>query len=177
MFNVMKANVDVGTINNRYNIKEINTLSTSYMNSTTNAGQDVLANKQIDSEVFLHVLKSKPKIDIVHFSKSAGDIAISVRQEDILSEKYLKEKNFIIRTKFFANFIGELLVRQNIEKFINLLVKIDANSYNKVVCGFNHRNFGMSSCDRNNAFKFQFHISLIQDILTEDINRMIKLEQ
>lgn len=131
---------------------------------------------EVDTKVFARVLKSTPEIEIVSFSKDNGDVVISVKQEDVINKKYLIDKNFIVKTKFFANFVGELLVRQNMEKFVNLLVKIDALNYDKSVCGYNHKNFGMSVCEQAGTLKFQFHMSLIQDILTEDINSLVKLK-
>lgn len=131
---------------------------------------------EVDTGVFLRVLKTNPKIEMLSFSKEGGDITISVKQEDVLAKKYINSDDYIIKTKFFANFVGELLVRQNIDKFINLLVKIDSEHYDKLVCGFYHKNFGMYIVPEDKTLRFQFHISLIQDILTENINCLVKFK-
>jgi hypothetical protein len=130
-----------------------------------------------DSELFLKIFSSENlEIKNEDIGKN-GDVIFSLSQKSIgLTDENMK-KYPILRSKYFANFIGEFLVRKNINKFLKMLLGIDADEYGKVVCGYNHKDFGMDFCPKSKTFKFQFHISLIQNILTEDLNNIISIKK
>ena len=71
-------------------------------------------------------------------------------------------------TGFFLDLVGEILVRKNIAQFAEMLATIEPGSYDRLVNSFKHRKFGLTIED-SKELRFQFHISLIQWILTEDV--------
>src|ERR1035437_8456627 len=131
-----------------------------------------------DAEVFLKIFGSERMVDIkTETIGKDGDVVFSLSQKSMgLTDDDLK-KYPVLRSNYFANFIGEFLVRKNINKFLKMLLEIDPEEYRKTVCGFNHKNFGMFVCPKSKIFKFQFHISLIQGILTEDLNNIISIKK
>jgi len=119
---------------------------------------------------FLNIKKYNIHIESVN---DDGDVVFSTLQKDMgISDEDVKNST-IIKSNFFANFVGEFLVRANFNKFLKIMLKTNPNEYRKLVCGFNHKNFGMLIGAKNKFFKFQFHISLIQSILTEDLNNIV----
>jgi len=130
-----------------------------------------------DGELFLKIFKNSIfDIKIEPVGKD-GDVIFSLSQKSIgLVDNDIK-KYPIIKSNFFANFVGELIVRKNINKFIKTLLETNPEEYRKVVCGFNHKNFGMFVCSKSKTFKFQFHISLVQGILTEDLNNIVVVKK
>jgi len=130
-----------------------------------------------DSELFMKVL-AKESFDIkIEDAGKDGDVIFSLTQKSIgLTDDDMK-KYPILRTNFFANFVGELIVRKHINQFVKTVLETNPEEYRKVVCGFNHKNFGMFVCSKSKTFKFQFHISLIQSILTEDLNNIITVKK
>jgi len=130
-----------------------------------------------DSELFLKIFKNKNcEIKIDPMGKD-GDVVFSLSYKAMgLIDEDIK-KYSIIRSNYFANFVGEFCVRKNINKFLKILLEMNSEEYRKVVCGFSHKNFGMSVCSKSKIFRFQFHISLIQGILTEDFNNIISIKK
>ena len=70
-----------------------------------------------------------------------------------------------------ADFLGELLVRENINKFAEILTKVPNIDYAVVVNKYKHTRFGMRM--KGDGFIFKFHINLVQKILTEDFKRQV----
>jgi len=122
----------------------------------------------------LHLISvSSPEINIVEGCNEDGDVIFEVSMRTLgitheLLSKYRKE----ICSEFMANFFGELLVRENLSQFVNILTNIHPEQYSVVVGRFEHRKFGMDICRDNLVFRF--HISLLQDILLEDIKRKVR---
>jgi len=115
-----------------------------------------------------------PEIQIFD-RKDDGDIKFSVTTEGlgISFENYIKYKSEIL-TDFFANFLGELLVRENIDRFLDILTNIDSEDYPSIVNGYEHKRFGIKIYQ--DKFIFTFHISLLQSILTEDFKKNIEVK-
>jgi hypothetical protein len=68
--------------------------------------------------------------------------------------------------------VGELLVRKNIAVFAEVLEKLDPKDYDRMVNCFRHRHFGMT-VETNDLLRFRFHSSLVQHILTEDLEGVV----
>ena len=130
-----------------------------------------------DAELFLKVFGSNHADVKIEAIGKDGDVVFSLPQKSIGLTDEDAKKYSILKSNYFANFVGEFLVRKNINKFLKMLLEIDADVYRKIVCGFNHKNFGMFVCAKSKTFKFQFHISLIQSILTEDLNNIISIKK
>jgi len=97
-----------------------------------------------------------------------GDVHFSIPMRQAGLSRPVWSRTPIVRTPFFVNLLGEILVRKNIGMFSKLLTDIPPDSYDKLVNCFKHRHFGMD-IDENDILRFQFHISLVQKILTEDV--------
>jgi len=133
-----------------------------------------------DSELFAKVFgggnQENQDIKIENLGKD-GDVVFSLPQKAMGLSDDDMQKYPILRSNYFTNFIGEFLVRKNIGKFLKMLLEMRPEEYKKVVCSFNHKNFGMFVCSKSKTLKFQFHISLVQSILTEDLNKIISFKK
>jgi len=119
------------------------------------------------------VITNIPDVEILGRCDKGGDVRFSVAMIDLgltfdLFLKYKKE----IFSDYMANFLGELLIRENVNEFSKLLTTIKADDYHQVVNGFEHRQFGMEVV--RNKFTFSFHVSLLQTILTEDFKEKVR---
>jgi len=102
-----------------------------------------------------------------------GDVFFSVSIKDIgLTCQDVQKYKADIYSYPAANFMGELLVRENINVFAKILTKIDGDTYTNIVNGYEHKQFGLKVL--RNRFHFCFHISLVQSILNEDFCKEIK---
>jgi hypothetical protein len=111
-----------------------------------------------------------PKIKIVEPCNREGDIKFEVNMKNmgISFETYIENKNEIL-FDFTVNFIGELLVRENIEEFTKILTGIDKDDYSDIVNKYEHKKFGVKVF--RNKFIFSFHVSLLQSILFEGFKK------
>lgn len=78
----------------------------------------------------------------------------------------------IMRTRFLVDFIGELLVRDNIGRFASILTGLDPALYQKMICTSRHTDFGMMIDHKFTTMTFQMHMSLVQEILTEEFGKV-----
>ena len=119
-----------------------------------------------------HIITSNPEVKHIERCNNEGDIKFEVPLRslgisfDTLS-KYKKE----LYSDFVINFIGELVVRENINRFAKILVSLSLHDYPTLVEQFEHKKFGMNIL-RESAV-FTFHISLLQSILTESLKKTI----
>lgn len=118
-------------------------------------------------ELLSSIIRSSPVIQSIADCDEQGDISFSVNLKDLgLTNddfyKYHKE----IFSNFVVDFIGELLIRENLPLFVVNLTSIKHDSYLSAVSRCNHKRFGMKIEKGNMVFRF--HISLLQEILTED---------
>ena len=150
------------------------------MEDFTSTDQDNVFSKKIERklnsryrELIQILIKSSPIITIFTDIKTDGDICFSISLNDIgiNNSVYLKYRN-IIFSDYLANFLGELLVRENIEEFSKILTtKVSAEDYSSIVNTYEHHQFGMEVVKNN--LVFSFHISLLQSILTESLKRKL----
>jgi hypothetical protein len=119
-------------------------------------------------ELFSIVIDSKtPHIQYITEIDKQGDILFNVNLEDIgLTKEVLFKYHKEIFSSSFADFIGELLVRENIYDFANKISKLEFDYYQEALTNKNHVKFGMKM--NKGSMVFRFHMSLLQDILTED---------
>jgi len=126
------------------------------------------------NKIFQSIVSSKPKITIDGVQAN-GDVAFHVIMKDCSLEK-ADFVNPITKTRFFTNFVGELLVRENIQKFSVILTGLDHSLYQKLICTSRHTDFGMIIDHKWSIITFQMHLSLVQDILTEDFGRQSEID-
>ena len=121
-------------------------------------------------ELFSYVFSENPKITILDGCNSEGDVRFEISME-ALGLNY----NKVIRLKseisndFFINLVGEYLVRENMSEFMKIIGNLK-DDYHSVVNKYSHKKFGMKII--KDKFIFIFHISLIQNILTEDFKKV-----
>ena len=124
-------------------------------------------------EILYCVSSSNTEIESIHECSQDGDIEFEVYMKSLgitydLMIKYKKE----VCSDFMANFLGELLIRENINSFAKIITSINPELYPSIVNRFDHRKFGMDI--NRDKFVFSFHISLLQRIMLEDVKRQIR---
>lgn len=124
-------------------------------------------------EILRAILASPPPKITIDAVQADGDVAFHLLLKDcaLLKEDFA---NPITKTHFFSNFVGELLVRENIQKFAVILTGLDQSLYQKLICTSSHSAFGMGIDHKWTTMTFQLHLSLVQEILTEDFARQIE---
>jgi len=115
------------------------------------------------------VVSSPAEVKIVDKCDDEGDIVFEVPMKSIgITYDILINYREEISSEFVANFVGELLVRENIEKFTKIMMELK-DSYIEKVNKYIHRKFGMRIY--KDRFILRFHSSLVQSILTEDFKK------
>jgi len=119
------------------------------------------------------MLKERTKIKIALFSNVTGDIAFITRYSDLgINSQTLRHPFY--RTNSFANFLGELLVIQNLSMFCEKVMGAGSN-YDALVKAHAHKNFGLRTQGAD-LLLFQFHVSLVHKLLNEAITQEISDE-
>lgn len=118
-------------------------------------------------ELLSIIVKSTPQIVTIADCEENGDMSFTIGLRDL----GLTADNFTKYNKeFFSNYIvdmlGELLIRENIHLFAEHLTSLKTDYYVSAVNRSIHKRFGMKV--EKGIMTFYFHISLVQDILTED---------
>lgn len=138
-------------------------------------GRDCLLNKVKKlsrlRELMKAIFSAEPSIKILEGGCDAeGDIHFEVLTDSLgIDYNNLLKYKPEISSDFFVNFIGEYLVRENMEAFVKVAENLK-DSYHSVVNKYEHKKFGMKI--QRGKLIFIFHISLIQGILTEDFKRV-----
>ena len=129
-------------------------------------------NSRYRNLISLIVNNPSPKILIENISLG-GDIRFYVTTKELgVNFEILSQYKTEIFSDFMANFIGELVIRENLDEFSKILTSIKTDDYHKLVNQFDHYQFGLEFL--RDKFIFTFHVSLIQNILTESFKRKIK---
>lgn len=102
-----------------------------------------------------------------------GDITFSIKMTDIglkANDYKIYEKEFF--SHFIIDFIGELILRENINLFSEKFCQYSMNEYNDSIREFGiHKRFGVKA--KSGILTFKFHISLLKQILIEDLRETI----
>lgn len=114
-----------------------------------------------------------PEIINLREGKDTGDLIFAISLKEFgMSEFDVYEKyKSVILNPYIGNFLGEFLIRENIDKFAKVLTDLDSAEYIPVVNSWNHKKFGIEFS--GNLLNFYFHVSLIQKILMEDFRESI----
>lgn len=118
------------------------------------------------------MLTERTKINIAMVSQHSGDIAFFATYADLGIVPQTLNHPFY-HTSVFADFLGSLLVRQNLDLFSARIM--EDKFYDANVREYNHKNFGMRTTG-NDALMFQCHFSLIFQLVNEQLNREIEQE-
>ena len=116
-------------------------------------------------EALASVVASKPRITIDAI-KPNGNVTFHVKLKSLGLNKE-DCSNPAIWTRFFANFVGELLVRENVSKFANILTELDSGLYSKLVAVSTHVDFGMVPEKNHTILTFGMHMNFVYVIVTE----------
>lgn len=96
------------------------------------------------------------------------DFAVSIASMGLNLEHIQKYKGEIF-TSLFVDFISELIVRENIDRFMEKLSSVPMQDYQSVLGNRKHDSSGMSI--KGNSMVFTFHLSLLQDILVSGFKK------
>jgi hypothetical protein len=120
-------------------------------------------------ELLSKIIISTPEITSIGSCDEEGDISFEVTMKSIgvTYTTLLNYKNEMA-CDFTANFIGELLVRENIDKFAKVMLDLKDNYFSRVN-KYNHTKFGMKIY--KDKFILRFHVSLIQKLMLEDVRK------
>tara|TARA_R110000824_G_scaffold148242_3_gene317825 strand:+ start:1665 stop:2120 length:456 start_codon:yes stop_codon:yes gene_type:complete len=105
-----------------------------------------------------------------------GDIIFTITMDSLgVSRDVFWEHTGEIFSPFVADFLGELIIRTNLDKFTDKLTRMHHDSFVYAVKGGEtetcHKRFGMKVKD--GMISFRFHISLLHEILTEDFRQVM----
>lgn len=118
------------------------------------------------------MLKETIPIKIALVSSESGDVAFIATLSDLGITRQTFSHPFY-HSHLFADLIGELLVRQNMNTFCD---RVMSNSkYDALVKAYNHTGMGLRLV-KNDELMFQFHMSLIFKLYNEQINQIITEE-
>lgn len=117
-------------------------------------------------EIAVAIIASKPQRITIDAVQANGDVAFHVGVKECGLDKDICSSPAISR-RFLVNFLGEMLVRENIGKFSEILCGLDPAIQKKMVCAYNHTDFGMVIDHKMSMMTFQMHLSLVQEIMTE----------
>lgn len=78
---------------------------------------------------------------------------------------------------FIMGFIGELYLRNNLEKFVERVLGMNYKEYVDTVSSKNHEFFGAVFNEKKGVFELSFFASLIQRIITEDFKLYVVYEK
>jgi len=120
------------------------------------------------------MLKERTDIKIAMVSKSGGDIAFTTTYSDLgITPQTLNHPFY--HSNVFADVLGELLVRNNLDQFSARIMDNSFCDYDKNVREYTHKNFGMRTTE-NDTLLFQCHCSLIYQLVNESLNQEIAQE-
>lgn len=121
-------------------------------------------------EVFGIVATSKPDLKIIECDED-GRIRFEVTTKSlgISYETIMKYRNEL-SSDYMANVLGELVIREHLNKFVKLLTNMK-EQYLTAVNKYEHKKFGLRAF--SGKFIFTFHASLLQRILTEDFKKQV----
>jgi hypothetical protein len=128
--------------------------------------------KSIRHRELLHsFINASAEVKVTEDCNDDGDITfeVSLRSLGLTYDTFIKYRTELC-SDFIANFMGELLVRENLDKFTKILINLK-DLYISKVTAYKHKKFGMKIF--KDKFVFTFHISFIQSILTEDFRKKL----
>lgn len=122
-------------------------------------------------KVLNKIINSDCKINIIEKCDSEGDIIFEVPMKSVgITYELLIDCKEEIASEFVGNFLGEFLVRENIEEFAGVITGLK-DSYIETVNKYMHGRFGIKIY--RDKFILKFNVSLIQKILMEDFRKQL----
>ena len=125
--------------------------------------------------VLSRIINAKPCVRNIEWLSNAdgsitGRILFSIGVEDagFTMADVQKRYNRQIFSNFVADFMGQLILRDNISRFTNEMMAMQADVFTQAVGSCTHQRFGMSLDIEKHELIFSFHVSLLTEILTEE---------
>jgi hypothetical protein len=118
------------------------------------------------------IIQNIPKIQNIGEWDEKGDLTFSIIMTDIgLTYQDYHAYETEIFSYFVVDFLGELLIRENLQLFADKLQTYDIHDYINAIEDGNHKRFGVKT--EKNLLIFKFHVSLLKMILTEDLRETL----
>ena len=141
-------------------------------NVETNGPQGSQEAASLRRELFALLIQHVPEEVHIDGYDEDGEVEFHVGAKDIgLTQELIAKYRPQLFSVFGAKFLGELLVRENIDQFADIITSL-GDDYDSVVNRWEYKRFGIE-LDKENI-SFSFHISLVQSILNEDIEKHLK---
>ena len=122
-------------------------------------------------ELLKLIVLNPPKTIEVGDWDDNGDIIFSVPMTEIgLTYNDYKKYSDEFFCYFVIDFLGELIIRDNLGLFVDKLQKYDLNDYIMAI-QVDHNRFGVKT--EKGKLIFKFHVSLLKDILTEKLRERL----
>lgn len=121
-------------------------------------------------ELLALMVKSTPQIVTITDCEENGDMSFTIPLKDLgLTAEHFSKYNKEFFSNYIVDMLGELLIRENLHLFAGHLTGLKTDYYVSAVSRSIHKRFGMKI--EKGLMTFYFHISLVQDILTEDFKQ------
>ena len=122
--------------------------------------------------VLLKILQNTPKNVVIGEWNTDGDITFAIPMVEMgLNYNDYHEYEDEIFSYFILDFIGELIIRENLAAFVEKLKQYDINDYMIAIAEDGHKRFGAKT--QNGKLFFKFHVSLLSEILTENLRETL----
>jgi hypothetical protein len=124
-------------------------------------------------EIIEKFISNPPKTLSIGGLDEKGDMTFSICMKDIgLAYKDYRNYENEFFSRFIIDFIGELIVRENLNEFVNNMNGYGVEEYTSVVEAYgSHKQFGITA--QKGQLIFKFHVSFIKHILTEDLREIL----
>lgn len=124
-------------------------------------------------EVLSIIVQNPPKEILIGEWNEKGDLNFSINLTDIgLTYRDYKLYDDEVFSYFVVDFMGELIIRENLQLFADKLQEYDINDYMiSLQEQGTHKRFGVRT--HQGKLIFKFHASLLKNILTEDLREQL----
>ena len=124
-------------------------------------------------EVLSIVVKNVPKVINIGDWDKDGDMTFSVSMTDFgMTYKDYRAYENEVFSYFIVDFLGELIIRENLKIFADKLKSYGLDNYmTSLHESGGHKRFGILT--QKGKLIFTFHVSLLKDILTEDFRERL----
>lgn len=122
--------------------------------------------------VLSKVIQHPPKLMSVGDWDENGDIKFSIGMRELgLTNQEYRQYEHELFSYFIVDFLGELIVRENLSIFVEKLQNYDINDY-MIAIEDKHKRFGIKT--EKGKLVFIFHVSFLKNILTEDLRESLE---
>lgn len=155
-----------------------------YMKDDSVLPQEAVSSSLKWRELLLKIVQSDYSIESVTWRRDEsgnlnGVVSFSVPLKtlglNVCECKYTYNRELF--SNFMMDFIGELYIRNNLEKFTEQVLSMTCQSYSETVSSKSHEFFGAVLNEKKSTFELSFFANLIQRIMTEDFKLHVMYEK